>query len=59
MDNIEIRYDGDDAVAIAVDEYRAYIMKETLATNLTKIADSYAGEYDLNGHRTGIDITKV
>ncbi|MDR2163155.1 MAG: isoleucine--tRNA ligase [Clostridiales Family XIII bacterium] len=59
MDNIGIRYGGDAEVAAAIGEYREYIMKETLARSLTRIADSYADEYDLNGHKTGIDIVKV
>jgi isoleucyl-tRNA synthetase len=59
MDNIEIRYSGDAEVAEAVREYRDHIMKETLALTLTDISDSYESEYDLNGHKTGMDIVKV
>ncbi|MDR1042833.1 MAG: DUF5915 domain-containing protein, partial [Clostridiales Family XIII bacterium] len=59
MDNIEIRYGAGDEVADAVDEYREYIMKETLAVGLVRTEDSYRNEYDLNGRKTGIDITKV
>jgi isoleucyl-tRNA synthetase len=59
MDSIAVRYYGDDEVALAVDEYADYIMKETLALNLNRISDSYKDEYDLNGHKTGIDIEKV
>jgi isoleucyl-tRNA synthetase len=59
MDNIEIRYDGDDEIAAAVEAYRDYIMKETLATGLTRLAGSYNTDYDLNGHNTGVEITKV
>jgi isoleucyl-tRNA synthetase len=59
MDNIDVRYDGDAEVTAAVDEYRNYIMKETLARSLTKLSDSYPAEYDLNGHKTGMDIAKV
>jgi isoleucyl-tRNA synthetase len=59
MDNIEIRYDGDDEIADAVEAYRGYIMKETLATTLKRFASSYENDYDLNGHKTGIDIAKV
>jgi isoleucyl-tRNA synthetase len=59
MDNIDIRYGGDSDVADAVNEYRDYIMKETLARELTRISDNYPDEYDINGHKTGIDIMKV
>jgi isoleucyl-tRNA synthetase len=59
MDHIEIRYGAGDEVAGAVDEYRDYIMKETLALSLVRVEDSYKNEYDLNGRKTGIDITKV
>jgi isoleucyl-tRNA synthetase len=59
MDNIEISYDADDEVAAAIDAYRPYIMKETLALSLTKRADSYPAEYDLNGRKAGIDIARL
>jgi isoleucyl-tRNA synthetase len=59
MDNIVISYDGDDEVKSAVEEHRAYIMKETLAVELDASAEDYESEYDLNGHKTGIIITKV
>jgi isoleucyl-tRNA synthetase len=59
MDNIEVRYGAGDAVADAVDGYRDYIMKETLALSLVRTEDSYRNEYELNGHKTGIDIAKV
>jgi isoleucyl-tRNA synthetase len=59
MDNIDIRYSGDDEVAAAIDAYRAYIMKETLARGLVRMDDNYPEEYDLNGRKTGIDIEKV
>jgi isoleucyl-tRNA synthetase len=59
MDNIEIRYGAVDEVADAVDEYRDYIMKETLALSLVRTEDSYKNEYELNGRKTGIDIAKV
>jgi isoleucyl-tRNA synthetase len=59
MDNIEIRYDADAEVSAAIGEYRDYIMKETLARRLTKVTAYGANEYDLNGHKTGVDIAKV
>ena len=56
MDRINITIDADDAVTTAVDEYRDYIMKETLADALD------FGEVDekvnINGHKTGITIIK-
>jgi len=57
MDNIRIELDADEAVRAAVDRYKDYIMKETLAVEL--IEKPSLGEYDLNGHKTGIDVVKI
>ncbi|MDR3225404.1 MAG: isoleucine--tRNA ligase [Clostridiales Family XIII bacterium] len=59
MDNIDVRYDGDDEISAAIGEYRDYIMKETLALSMKQIAGGCETEYDLNGHKTGIDISLV
>ena len=57
MDNIHIYLGADDEVRSAVDKYGDYIMKETLAKD---IADKDGlKEYDINGHKTGIDVEKI
>lgn len=57
MDNIKIYIGSDEAVAAAVEEYRDYIMKETLAVSLEEKSD--LKETDLNGHKTGLDIERI
>lgn len=56
MDQIRIFISADDDVAAAVKAHEAYIMKETLALEITE--GSELKEYDLNGHKTGIDVEK-
>lgn len=56
MDQIRIFISADDDVAAAVKAHQAYIMKETLAMEITEGND--LKEYDLNGHKTGIDVEK-
>lgn len=59
MDNIKIYYDGDDDIANAVEVYREYIMKETLAVSIDKVLGSDFEKQDLNGHDTGIKLEKI
>ena len=56
MDNIKIMINADEEVAAAVETHKEYIMKETLALEIEAAAD--LKEYDLNGHKTGIDVEK-
>ena len=56
MDNINIYIDADSEVEEAVEEYKGYIMSETLALAIEK--KSGLEEYNLNGHKTGIDVEK-
>ncbi|MGF6376230.1 isoleucyl-tRNA synthetase [Clostridiales Family XIII bacterium PM5-7] len=57
MDNINIFVTADDEVKAAIGQFEAYIKKETLAVT---IADGDGLEsYDLNGHKTGIDVERV
>lgn len=56
MDNIKIFINADEEVAAAVETHKDYIMKETLALEIETAAD--LKEYDLNGHKTGIDVEK-
>ncbi|MBQ2678214.1 MAG: isoleucine--tRNA ligase [Firmicutes bacterium] len=57
MDNIHIYLAADDEVKAAVDKYSDYIMKETLARDITDKGD--LKEYDINGHKTGIGVEKI
>ena len=57
MDKIVITIEADDAVNAAVDEYRDYIMKETLADEL--VSGEVADKVNINGHMTGIAIQKL
>ncbi|MDR2356420.1 MAG: isoleucine--tRNA ligase [Clostridiales Family XIII bacterium] len=57
MDRIRIVYAGDDAVRAAVAAHAAYIAKETLAISLSE--GEAASRWDLNGHDTGIVVSKA
>ncbi len=57
-DRINIYYHSDETVKKALEEHGSYIMKETLALEMVEKADELA-EYDLNGHKTGIDVERV
>ncbi|MDR2771408.1 MAG: isoleucine--tRNA ligase [Clostridiales Family XIII bacterium] len=57
MDRIRIVYAGDEAVRAAVAAHAAYIAKETLALALEE--GDAAAAWDLNGHDTGIDVSKL
>lgn len=59
LDNINIYYDGDSDIEEAVDIYKDYIMKETLALSIKKIEDKDIEKFDLNGHSTGIKLEKI
>jgi isoleucyl-tRNA synthetase len=56
-DRIRIYYQADDAVSAAMEAHGDYIMKETLALELQK-RDGLT-EYDLNGHKTGLDVERT
>jgi isoleucyl-tRNA synthetase len=58
MDQIKIFYNADEEVKAAIEEHRDYIMKETLAVDLKAIGSELV-EYDLNGHKTGIDVERI
>ena len=58
MDQIKIYYTADEEVGAALMEHKDYIMKETLAVELRKIGSELV-EYDLNGHKTGIDVERI
>ena len=58
MDQIKIFYNADVEVGAALAEHRDYIMKETLAVDMKAIGSELV-EYDLNGHKTGIDVERI
>lgn len=58
MDQIKIFYNADEEVGAALMEHKDYIMKETLAVELREIGSELV-EYDLNGHKTGIDVERI
>lgn len=57
MDNIKIKIEADEAVKNAISEHRNYIMSETLAVDI--IEKEVSDTYDLNGHKTGIDVERI
>ena len=57
MDHIAISVNADDDVKAAVEAHMAYITSETLADELNFV-DAELETYDLNGHKTGIDVEK-
>lgn len=59
LDNINIYYNGDNEIEKAVEEYKDYIMKETLALSIKKVEEDLFEKQDLNGHKTGIKLEKV
>lgn len=59
LDNINIYYDGDKDIEEAINIYREYIMKETLAVSIEKVNDDSFEKQDLNGHETGIKLEKA
>ena len=57
-DRITIFYQADEEVKEAIQTHYGYITKETLAVEMKETSDSLS-EYDLNGHRTAIDVVRV
>ena len=61
MDNIKIFIDADDDVKGAIEAYKDYIMKETLAVEICG-GDAAGGELaqvNLNGHKSGLALERV
>ncbi len=58
MDRIRISYSGDEAVKAMVAELGDYVKAETLADELREAAEGLS-EYDLNGHKTGLDVERL
>ena len=60
MDNIKIFLDADDDVMAAVEAYRDYIMKETLAVEICGAgAAGELAKVNLNGHKSGLALERV
>lgn len=59
MDKINIYYNGDDEIANAVGIHMEYIMQETLAVNIERVAEEGLEMQDLNGHATGMKVERV
>ena len=59
MDKICISFSGDDEIAAAVELYKDYIMKETLAEKVERVVDAGLEVQDLNGHETGMKVEQI
>jgi isoleucyl-tRNA synthetase len=57
-DRIRIYCYGDEEFRSALEKHKDYIMNETLALEIKHTEDALQ-EYDLNGHKTGIDVERV
>ena len=57
MDRINIYVDADADVSAAIESFRDYIMSETLADSISQ--RSGLETFDINGHKTGIDVERI
>lgn len=57
MDQIRIEIDADEEISKAVEDAKDFIMNETIAVEI--ISKKSLPEFDINGHKTGINIQKV
>ena len=58
LDNIDIKYCGDDEIANAIANFDQYIKNETLALSIERVEDNTLEVFDLNGHDTGIKVIR-
>lgn len=58
LDNIDIKFCGDDEIAKAISNFDEYIKNETLALDIERLEDNTLEVFDLNGHDTGIKVIK-
>ena len=58
MDKINVKVSCDDECKVAFDEYKEYIMSETLAESLDYVSDKMES-FKINGHMTGIEVKKA
>ena len=57
MDEIIISVDADDDIKSAIENSKEFIMRETIAKELEY--KSGLDEFDINGHKTGIKVTRI
>ena len=57
MDRIHVFVDADEQVKKAIDQFKEFIKKETLADCIAEKTDLTV--FDLNGHQTGINVEKI
>jgi len=57
MDQIKIYVGADEEVKKALDMHKDYVCSETLAVEI--VEKSGLKEYDINGHKTGIDVERI
>jgi len=58
LDNIEIKFCGDDEISKAISNFDEYIKNETLAIDIERVEDNTLEVFDLNGHDTGIKVIR-
>ncbi|SHK24284.1 Isoleucyl-tRNA synthetase [Anaerobranca californiensis DSM 14826] len=58
-DNIRIYYNADEEVSNALNNFKDYIMSETLALSMEPVNDDTLEKQDINDHLTGIKIEKI
>ena len=58
LDNIDIKFYGDDEIAKAISNFDEYIKNETLALDIERVEDNTLEVFDLNGHDTGIKVIR-
>ena len=58
LDNIDIKFCGDEEIAKAVANFEDYIKNETLALSVERVEDATLEVFDLNGHDTGIKVIR-
>ena len=58
-DQIKIAFNGDEEVTKAVNEYKDYIMQETLAVEVETVQNDQLEQQNLNDHMTGIKVEKI
>ncbi|UPA29590.1 isoleucine--tRNA ligase [Terrisporobacter glycolicus] len=58
LDNIDIKFCGDDEISKAISNFDEYIKNETLAIDIERVEDNTLEVFDLNGHDTGIKVIR-
>lgn len=58
LDNIDIKFCGDDEISKAISNFDEYIKNETLAIDIERVEENTLEVFDLNGHDTGIKVIR-